>query len=346
MMNFFHNGTGTGSTKRVMLTVRIDDRLKKQAEANLAQLGLTATDAVTQLYRFIAEHGRMPVTERIVTFDDAHEFTLDNDSAVMSAQGKAVFARSDVSQLRALSLDTDAQTLLQNTNVFFSHSADKVSTTFNPTDAIGMLAHRFVQSLRAENIRCCDALAFRTIVVEIFTINTLNPSAGEERQITALLAGTANITFWDAKGSLNAHGDDALSRRQRLSSLLQQHYGFSDDQAHTFITGIVDREHIDNAAREQDELTPRFLAFLAERDISCSDPEAFAECVKSNACSPHGSITRALQQAHGFGIHFRQEKQRVSPETSQLSLRFELRDALGFSDQEAIAIATQIQSAE
>nr|WP_261643296.1 type II toxin-antitoxin system RelB/DinJ family antitoxin [Erwinia mallotivora] len=54
-----------------MVTVRIDEPLKKKADSGLANLNMTATDAVTQLYRFIAEHGRMPVTERIVTFDNS-----------------------------------------------------------------------------------------------------------------------------------------------------------------------------------------------------------------------------------------------------------------------------------
>ncbi|WP_227641600.1 type II toxin-antitoxin system RelB/DinJ family antitoxin [Klebsiella pneumoniae] len=56
-------------TKSAQLTVRLDEALKHQAEINLEKLGLTATDAVTRLYRFIAEHGRMPVEERIVTYE-------------------------------------------------------------------------------------------------------------------------------------------------------------------------------------------------------------------------------------------------------------------------------------
>ncbi len=49
--------------------MRLDEQLKKRAELRLEAMGMTATEAVEQLYRFIADHGRMPVTERIVTFD-------------------------------------------------------------------------------------------------------------------------------------------------------------------------------------------------------------------------------------------------------------------------------------
>lgn len=98
--------TGAGRTtpqKRTMLNVRIDEDLKKKAEAVLTEQGMTATDAVTALYRFIAEHGRMPVQSRIVTMDDAVEML--------------VFAKSDTSQLERVCGEKNASTLLTNTNV-------------------------------------------------------------------------------------------------------------------------------------------------------------------------------------------------------------------------------------
>jgi hypothetical protein len=52
--------------QNAQLTVRLDEQLKKRAELRLEAMGMTATEAVEQLYRFIADHGRMPVTERIV----------------------------------------------------------------------------------------------------------------------------------------------------------------------------------------------------------------------------------------------------------------------------------------
>lgn len=98
--------TGAGRTtpqKRTMLNVRIDEDLKKKAEAVLTEQGMTATDAVTALYRFIAEHGRMPVQSRVVTMDDSVEML--------------VFAKSDTSQLERVYGEKNASTLLANTNV-------------------------------------------------------------------------------------------------------------------------------------------------------------------------------------------------------------------------------------
>ncbi|EPR2366142.1 TPA: type II toxin-antitoxin system RelB/DinJ family antitoxin [Escherichia coli] len=84
-----------------MLNVRIDEDLKKKAEAVLTEQGMTATDAVTALYRFIAEHRRMPVQSRIVTMDDAVEML--------------VFAKSDTSELELIDTKAGADTLLANT---------------------------------------------------------------------------------------------------------------------------------------------------------------------------------------------------------------------------------------
>ncbi|EMV3983138.1 RelB antitoxin, partial [Escherichia coli] len=40
--------------KNAQLTVRLDEQLKKRAELRLEAMGMTATEAVEQLYRFIA----------------------------------------------------------------------------------------------------------------------------------------------------------------------------------------------------------------------------------------------------------------------------------------------------
>ena len=42
--------------KNAQLTVRLDEQLKKRAELRLEAMGMTATEAVEQLYRFIADH--------------------------------------------------------------------------------------------------------------------------------------------------------------------------------------------------------------------------------------------------------------------------------------------------
>lgn len=71
--------------KNAQLTVRLDEQLKKRAELRLEAMGMTATEAVEQLYRFIADHGRMPVT------DVARHFFL-HEKALKNAQTKKQFA--------------------------------------------------------------------------------------------------------------------------------------------------------------------------------------------------------------------------------------------------------------
>jgi len=63
-------------SKRAMVSVRIDEGLKQHAEAVMAELGLTATDAITQLYRFVAEHHKMPVVERVFTYQNTDQNTI------------------------------------------------------------------------------------------------------------------------------------------------------------------------------------------------------------------------------------------------------------------------------
>ena len=95
--------TGPGKTlplRKVMLNIRIAEELKKRAEAILTSQNISATDAVTSLYRFIVEHGRLPVQQRIVTAEEPVEF---------------VFA--DASQPESLHQPGEIRTLLNNTNV-------------------------------------------------------------------------------------------------------------------------------------------------------------------------------------------------------------------------------------
>lgn len=70
--------------KSAQLTVRLDEQLKKRAELRLEAMGMTATEAVEQLYRFIAEHGRMPLQIRIVT-EDALPVSPISDSTLFPA---------------------------------------------------------------------------------------------------------------------------------------------------------------------------------------------------------------------------------------------------------------------
>lgn len=171
--------------KNAQLTVRLDEQLKKRAELRLEAMGMTATEAVEQLYRFIADHGRMPVTERIVTFD------------IQSQRGRAI--------------------------------------ALNPADAVTENTRRFLQSLEAVEVVCCDPAAFEQAVLEYFSLYVADQAA-------CLLAGVLNVTFM-----VNAASRVKDEWHDRLLSLLQRDFDFSEEQSVTFINSIVDSEHVDPA---------------------------------------------------------------------------------------------------
>lgn len=171
--------------KNAQLTVRLDEQLKKRAELRLEAMGMTATEAVEQLYRFIADHGRMPVTERIVTFD------------ILSQRGRAI--------------------------------------ALNPADAVTENSRRFLQSLGAMEVVCCDPAAFEQAVLEYFSLYVPDQAA-------CLLAGVLNVTFM-----VNAASRVKDDWHDRLLTLLQRDFDFSEEQSVTFINSIVDSEHVDPA---------------------------------------------------------------------------------------------------
>ncbi|MFL3403232.1 RelB antitoxin, partial [Escherichia coli] len=150
---------------------------KKRAELRLEAMGMTATEAVEQLYRFIADHGRMPVTERIVTFD------------IQSQRGRAI--------------------------------------ALNPADAVTENTRRFLQSLGAVEVVCCDPAAFEQAVLEYFSLYVADQAA-------CLLAGVLNVTFM-----VNAASRVKDDWHDRLLSLLQRDFDFSEEQSVTFINSIV-----------------------------------------------------------------------------------------------------------
>ncbi len=245
--------------KNAQLTVRLDEQLKKRAELRLEAMGMTATEAVEQLYRFIADHGRMPVTERIVTFD------------IQSQRGRAI--------------------------------------ALNPADAVTENTRRFLQSLGAVEVVCCDPAAFEQAVLEYFSLYVADQAA-------CLLAGVLNVTFM-----VNAASRVKDDWHDRLLSLLQRDFDFSEEQSVTFINSIVDSEHVDPAIVSRNNtawrsgkstgsgaaVLQRFLTFLAERGVSCSDPQRLtvsagrAWGVRENMI---GNMPPDMQQAINDGVIF------------------------------------------
>ncbi len=272
--------------KNAQLTVRLDEQLKKRAELRLEAMGMTATEAVEQLYRFIADHGRMPVTERIVTFD------------IQSQRGRAI--------------------------------------ALNPADAVTENTRRFLQSLGAVEVVCCDPAAFEQAVLEYFSLYVADQAA-------CLLAGVLNVTFM-----VNAASRVKDYWHDRLLSLLQRDFDFSEEQSVTFINSIVDSEHVDPAIVSRNNtawrsgkstgsgaaVLQRFLTFLAERGVSCSDPQRLTESagrawgVRENMI---GNMPPDMQQAINDGVIFE-----ASADTPDFSP--ELAAAFGFTQAQAEAV--------
>ncbi|EPM9915032.1 type II toxin-antitoxin system RelB/DinJ family antitoxin [Escherichia coli] len=272
--------------KNAQLTVRLDEQLKKRAELRLEAMGMTATEAVEQLYRFIADHGRMPVTERIVTFD------------IQSQRGRAI--------------------------------------ALNPADAVTENTRRFLLSLEAMEVVCCDPAAFEQAVLEYFSLYVADQAA-------CLLAGVLNVTFM-----VNAASRVKDDWHDRLLSLLQRDFDFSEEQSVTFINSIVDSEHVDPAIVSRNNtawrsgkstgsgaaVLQRFLTFLAERGVSCSDPQRLTESagrawgVRENMI---GNMPPDMQQAINDGVIFE-----ASADTPDFSP--ELAAAFGFTQAQAEAV--------
>ena len=50
--------------KSIQMNVRIDRQLKEAGDAVLAQIGMTPSQAVRELWQYLTENGRMPVAKR------------------------------------------------------------------------------------------------------------------------------------------------------------------------------------------------------------------------------------------------------------------------------------------
>lgn len=146
----FRSSDRAKRSKTAQLTVRLDEQLKKRTELRLDVMGITATDAVEQLYRYIAEHGRMPLATRVVTMDDPF-------SAVSSA-GEVVRFRPE--QMHG---DAPADNVLriQKGTAFAASSllsaGNKDST--EDGDVTGFI-RRFLTFLAARGVSCSDTPIF------------------------------------------------------------------------------------------------------------------------------------------------------------------------------------------
>ncbi|NBI12293.1 type II toxin-antitoxin system RelB/DinJ family antitoxin [[Haemophilus] felis] len=58
------------------LNIRIDDNIKQQAFLAFDNLGLTPSDAIRAFLSYVAETGKMPIQQIIVSDEDAELYTL------------------------------------------------------------------------------------------------------------------------------------------------------------------------------------------------------------------------------------------------------------------------------
>lgn len=58
------------------LNIRIDDHIKQQAFTNFATLGISPSDAIRTFLTYVADTGKMPIRQIIVSDEDAELITL------------------------------------------------------------------------------------------------------------------------------------------------------------------------------------------------------------------------------------------------------------------------------
>ncbi|MGX2951085.1 type II toxin-antitoxin system RelB/DinJ family antitoxin [Ursidibacter sp. B-7004-1] len=58
------------------LNIRIDDMVKQQAFAAFDNLGITPSDAIRSFLAYVAETGKMPIKQVIVSDEDAELYAL------------------------------------------------------------------------------------------------------------------------------------------------------------------------------------------------------------------------------------------------------------------------------
>ena len=208
--------TGPGKTlplRKVMLNIRIAEELKKRAEAILASQNISATDAVTSLYRFIVEHGRLPVQQRIVTAEEPVEFVL-----------------ADASQLASAYQPGEIRTLLNNTNVTIEFADGGRRRAFLAEDGV-QFAYRFLAFMSGQGIGCSEPQRFVGLVSGQ---EGESPAQSLQAQIVALLTDLRDhgLTFsksGDTNWALPPHS---------LISELKAEFGFSDEQAQIVLAQI------------------------------------------------------------------------------------------------------------
>ncbi|HFD7037851.1 type II toxin-antitoxin system RelB/DinJ family antitoxin [Klebsiella pneumoniae] len=289
--------------KSAQLTVRLDEQLKKRAELRLEAMGMTATEAVEQLYRFIAEHGRMPLQIRIVTED---ALPVSPDKRQHAVSGAAA-----------------EQALLDNTNfrVFYASGETPASGEIRAE-----VVQRFLTFLAERGVSCSDPQRLTECAGYVW--------GGCEEMI-------GNMPPVMQQAINDGVIFEASADTPDFSPELAAAFGFTQAQAEAMLKPAL-------AARDLPGFLQRFLAFLADRGISCSNPRRFTEKVTEHASHEglHRLIAMLMSRIRDEGVSFvfHNESPDELPRLAA-SLPGELADTFGFTGWQATTILRQIQPA-
>ncbi|WP_277886859.1 type II toxin-antitoxin system RelB/DinJ family antitoxin [Escherichia coli] len=289
--------------KSAQLTVRLDEQLKKRAELRLEAMGMTATEAVEQLYRFIAEHGRMPLQIRIVTED---ALPVSPDKRQHAVSGAAA-----------------EQALLDNTNfrVFYASGETPASGEIRAE-----VVQRFLTFLAERGVSCSDPQRLTECAGHVW--------GGCEEMI-------GNMPPVMQQAINDGVIFEASADTPDFSPELAAAFGFTQAQAEAMLKPAL-------AARDLPGFLQRFLAFLADRGINCSNPRRFTEKVTEHASHEglHRLIAMLMSRIRDEGVSFvfHNESPDELPRLAA-SLPGELADTFGFTGWQATTILRQIQPA-
>ncbi|MDD7998261.1 type II toxin-antitoxin system RelB/DinJ family antitoxin [Kosakonia radicincitans] len=108
-----------------LVNIRIDDELKAEADVVYKELNITATEAITQLYRFVVQYRRLP-------FNDPYWVLLNLKEAVSKAADQALKLNNAHLQGKAISKEDvkKAKRFFDGTNRLLEDNYDVVRSAW------------------------------------------------------------------------------------------------------------------------------------------------------------------------------------------------------------------------